>query len=238
MPSPRRGTSAAADTNAAIAGGQCPGVCGAQCTNRSDTRLLNVHEIIRQQCDDFLRDFSAGGEFEGQGTPATQGSCVAADGTADSHALSGVSTLARPAAPKPETMRRALKGLVLAPGLRAEATSMPLQAFCGFLRSLIAVHPNFQPAFVRGFCQSRVPEAAWTIEFARKHFDRLQEISEVASHAGGDVVYLLLGCLAGKGIDEIWSREAMQALPITHLAFLNALASAAGKRPEPVKRVA
>lgn len=234
MSSARLGTSAGTDTNAAIAAG----LCAAQCPNRSGTRSASVHDVIRQQCEAFLRDFSASRQFAGQRTSATQGSREAGHGAAASYPLSGVSTVARPAVPKPETLRRALRRLVLAPGFRAEAASVQLQAFCGFLHSLIEVHPNFQPAFMRAFHQSRAREAAWAIEFARNHFDRLQEIPEIRSHAGGDVVYLLLGSLAGKGIDEIWSREAMQALPISHLAFLNALASAAAMRPAAMKRVA
>ena len=238
MPYPRLGPSAGADTNLAIAAGQCSGLCGAQCTDRSGTRLPNVHEIIRQQCEAFLRDFSDSREFANLRTPAMQGSRVAGGDTASSYAFLDASSMARPAEPKSETTRTAVRRLVLAPGFRAEAASMPLQAFCGFLHSLIEVHPNFQPAFVHAFCQSGAREAVQAIEFARDHFDRLQEIPEVASHAGGDVVYLLLGCLAGKGIDEIWNRETMQALPIAHLAFFNALASAAAKRPAVVKRVA
>lgn len=237
-PSSRLGTSAGADTNVAIDAGQCTGQCGAQRTDRPGTRLPNVHEIIRQQCDAFLRDFSASREFASRHAPATQASRMADGGTASSHALLDVSSMARPAEPTPEYTRRAVRRLVLAPGFRAEAASMQLQAFCGFLHSLIEVHPNFQPAFMHAFCQSGAREAARAIEFARDHFDRLREIPEVASHAGADVVYLLLGCLAGKGIDEIWSRETTQALPIAHLAFLNALASAATKRPAAVTRVA
>ncbi|MDB5824761.1 MAG: hypothetical protein JWR21_3465 [Herminiimonas sp.] len=205
---------------------------------RQGRRPPSVHDNIRQQCEAFLRDFS------GDQTSSKLHDQAAGDtGMHDSGSGSGPIAVISPGAVQSgelnqERMRAALRTLVLAPGHGTEAASAQLQAFCRFLQSLAEERPGARPSYIRLFCGSASIASTRAIEFARNHFDGLKSIPEVAAHTGGDVVFLLLGCLAGKGIDEIWSREAMRALPIAHLAHLNALASAAANRPEAVKRVA
>jgi hypothetical protein len=201
-----------------------------------EARPPNVYDNIRQQCEAFLRDFN--------GCTEVAAACVPVLVEENAHRRRSNSVRAARVktevvnSPDPGTgwMRRALRRLLLTPDSRAEVEALHLHAFCGFLQALIDARPAAQPSLVCAFCRSESSATARAIEFSRNYFDRLQRIPEVAAQSAGDVVFLLLGCLAGKGINEIWSHEAMQALPIAHLAILNALASAAAKEPKAVKR--
>jgi hypothetical protein len=241
------------DTNAADPAGKLVDWRHRHCPQ--GTRPPNIHDKIRHQCEAFLRDFNGCLELA-----AATAECVeeagallvehvgGLDGGTDSRACERGTDASQPSPVTDGTMiageqngarmRAILRRLVIATGGRAESASAQLQAFCRFLQSLIEARAGAHPSLVRAFCQSQSTDTASATEFARNHFDRLQNMPELTLYVGGDVVFLLLGCLAGKGINEIWSREAMQALPIAHLAYLNALASAAAKRPEAVKRVA
>jgi hypothetical protein len=226
------------DDNAANPGGQLPDVGGPHFHVPLGTRPPSVHENIQHQCEAFLRDFSS---CPNLATPPLQSAGqkgLVHGGTGSSETAPGTAIAVTAIELKGMRVRTALRSLVSAPGVCAEAVSVQLQAFCGFLQSLGEARAGTHPSSVRAFCQSESTITASAMEFARNHFDRLQNTPEVALHAGGDVVFLLLGCLAGKGINEIWSSEAMHALPIAHLAYLNALASAAVKKPGAVKRVA
>lgn len=185
-------------------------------------RQPEVHECIRQQCEAFLHEFS--------NSPAHVQLRVRSNGASVMVPEAG--------GMKSESIRRTLRSLVFAPEVGAESMNAQLQAFCHFLICLVSVDPDTQPGFLRTFYQSKSPVTAAAIHFARHCFVRLQDIREIASRSAGDVIYLLLGCLAGKGINEIWTRDELESLPIAHLAYMNALASATARNPVAIKRVA
>jgi hypothetical protein len=213
-----------------------PDACFSRFAYVRDGSPPDIHKNIRRQCEAFLRDFNDCPELVVP-QASLSGEMGAAGGSTDSHtAAQNTTDAANPAELNTKWIRKALRTLLAASNASDEIDRPQLQAFCGFLQALIDARPAAQASLVCAFCRSESTVTARAFEFGGNYFNRLQKIPDVAAHSTGDVVFLLLGCLAGKGISEIWSHEAMQALPMTHLAFLNALASAAVKKPNAVKR--